>query len=423
MGTTDLAEAENWITLLELVFEALMCLDEEKEATVTLLLGERALQWWLTYKRRRPNQTVFIWAEFREAFDQKFMSQIYRDEKHQEFLSLTQGNLTVADYEAKFTDLGRYAPSYMNAEHEKCRRFEQGLRDEIRNIVTVLEFSDFTELVEAALRVEISLERQKKRLEKFKKRSAPSFQTGDNTRPAKKSNTSSSSGSSTGSQNEKRPRCPTCKRYHFGECRAGLGAGICYHCQQPGHYMKECPQLAHGGDAASQFPAGVQGTQAPQKFSAVGSTGNNRGGSSDEKSKGGGRGVPSQLQAQAFAMTQQEVVETPDIITGTAQIYGIDACVLIDPGSTHSYVATSFNMLDGVYATKLAQSMVVTSPIGSSIVVKVVYEGCDVRIDDLELAADLIPMRILEFDTILGMDWLATHHAHVIALREDGEVQ
>ncbi|KAJ0978127.1 hypothetical protein J5N97_013601 [Dioscorea zingiberensis] len=170
-GITDPAEAENWITLLELIFEALMCPDEEKVATVTLLLGESALQWWLTYKRRRPNQTVFTWAEFRTAFDRKFMPQIYRDAKHEEFPRLIQGSLSVADYEAKFTDLGRYAPDYTDNEHQKCRRFERGLRDEIRNIVTLAGLSDFTDLVEGSLRVESSMDQQKRHMEKSKKRS------------------------------------------------------------------------------------------------------------------------------------------------------------------------------------------------------------------------------------------------------------
>ncbi|KAJ0964937.1 hypothetical protein J5N97_026075 [Dioscorea zingiberensis] len=234
-GTTDPTEAKNWITRLELIFEALMCPGEEKVATITLLLAERALQWWLAYRRRRPNQTVFTWTEFRTAFDRKFMPQIYRDAKHEEFLRLFQGSLSVADYEAKFTDLGRYAPDYTDNEHRKCRRFERGLRDEIRKIVTFSGFSDFTELVEASLRVESSMDQQKRRTEKSKKRSMLDSQAGGRYRPIKKSNSSGWRLYSE-SRESKRPQCPICKRYHFESVGRAREASICYHCR-PGHYM------------------------------------------------------------------------------------------------------------------------------------------------------------------------------------------
>ena len=66
--------------------------------------------------------------------------------------------MSVAEYERKFIELARYALAIVTKEMYKCKRFEEGLRSEIRTSVTAsTEWLDFAKLVEAALRVEKSL--------------------------------------------------------------------------------------------------------------------------------------------------------------------------------------------------------------------------------------------------------------------------
>ena len=66
--------------------------------------------------------------------------------------------MSVAEYERKFTELAKYALAIVTEEADKCKRFEEGLRGEIRTSVTAsAEWVDFTKLVEAAMRVEKSL--------------------------------------------------------------------------------------------------------------------------------------------------------------------------------------------------------------------------------------------------------------------------
>ncbi|MCI66623.1 hypothetical protein A2U01_0087881, partial [Trifolium medium] len=50
-----------------------------------------------------------------------------------EFLGLSRGTMSVAEYAAKFEDLLRYCPHYNAAENEtsKCVKFESGSRPEI----------------------------------------------------------------------------------------------------------------------------------------------------------------------------------------------------------------------------------------------------------------------------------------------------
>ena len=42
-----------------------------------------------------------------------------------------------------------------------------------------------------------------------------------------------------------------------------------------------------------------------------------------------------------------------------------------------------------------------------------IYKSCLVQINNLTLPVDLISLEMREFDVILGIDWLTTHHAKI----------
>lgn len=90
----------------------------------------------------------------KEAFNEKFYMKTYREEKHNEFLHLLHGEMTVAKYGKKFTELAKYALTMVDSKKERCRRFEKGLKQEIRmSIAASVVWCKFSKLVEAALRV------------------------------------------------------------------------------------------------------------------------------------------------------------------------------------------------------------------------------------------------------------------------------
>ena len=49
-----------------------------------------------------------------------------------------------------------------------------------------------------------------------------------------------------------------------------------------------------------------------------------------------------QTQARVFAMTRQEAPAAPDVITGMYSVCNMNAQVLIDPGSTCSFISCEF---------------------------------------------------------------------------------
>ncbi|XP_070055112.1 uncharacterized protein [Nicotiana tomentosiformis] len=80
-------------------------------------------------------------------------------------------------------------------------------------------------------------------------------------------------------------------------------------------------------------------------------------------------------------------------------------------GSTYSYVSSYFNSYLVVPRDSLSASECVSTPIGDSISVDHAYRSCVVTIGSLETSIDLLLLDMVDFDIILGMDWLSPYHA------------
>ena len=74
--------------------------------------------------------------------------------------------MSVAEYEAKFTELSRFVPEFVSTEEKKARRFQQGLKPWIQNRVAILELTDYATLVQKATIVEVGSEQMQKEREK-----------------------------------------------------------------------------------------------------------------------------------------------------------------------------------------------------------------------------------------------------------------
>ena len=62
----------------------------------------------------------------------KFFPASARHAKAREFLELKQGNMTVLEYVAKFTELACFGDDYVATDMAKVRKFEDGLKLSIR---------------------------------------------------------------------------------------------------------------------------------------------------------------------------------------------------------------------------------------------------------------------------------------------------
>ena len=113
------------------------------------------------------------WEFFVQEFKEKYVTDMYRESKWKLLLNMKQRNLSMAEYEKKFSCLGKYAPEAVLPEAFQCRKFEDGLHDSIKRYlarVTSLQQVNFYRLVQAAMKVE-RLETNSK--EKSQKKPSP----------------------------------------------------------------------------------------------------------------------------------------------------------------------------------------------------------------------------------------------------------
>ena len=110
---------------------------------------------------------------------------------------------------------------------------------------------------------------------------------------------------------------------------------------------------------------------------------------------------------------REEQEKSANVVTSTLHVFSFLVYALLDPGSTLSFVtplvAIKFDLLPEI----LHEPFLVSTPIGDDIISKKVYKECPINILDRVTHADLIELSMLDFDIILGMDWLHKCYATI----------
>ncbi|XP_070017883.1 uncharacterized protein [Nicotiana sylvestris] len=90
-----------------------------------------------------------------------------------------------------------------------------------------------------------------------------------------------------------------------------------------------------------------------------------------------------------------------------------------NPVSTFSYITPFIAGNLNMRSELLPQSVKVSTPVGDSIVANHVYRGCTLLINDRPTSVDLVELVMLDFDVIMGMDWLAACYANIDCRAKD----
>ncbi|XP_058760710.1 uncharacterized protein LOC131634045 [Vicia villosa] len=102
----------------------------------THMLAEEANDRWVATKAELDaDGGAITWDVFKREFLRRYFPEDVRGRKEINFLELRQGNRTVPEYASKFVELAKYYTHYNNDEaneFSKCIKFENGLRDEIK---------------------------------------------------------------------------------------------------------------------------------------------------------------------------------------------------------------------------------------------------------------------------------------------------
>ncbi|XP_017428757.1 uncharacterized protein LOC108336819 [Vigna angularis] len=149
-GQVSPDEADRWFRDMEHIFNAKRCSYENRLAFTEYLLSGEASHWWSSMRTIvEGGNTQITWELFKERFYAEYFPDSVRFPKEIEFLQLVQGNISVFEYADRFKHLIRFHTVPMS-EVWQCRKFENGLRGEIKLLVKGLSIKEFPALVEMA---------------------------------------------------------------------------------------------------------------------------------------------------------------------------------------------------------------------------------------------------------------------------------
>ncbi|KAA8525008.1 hypothetical protein F0562_011354 [Nyssa sinensis] len=207
-GAPKVDEAETWIMSMEDIFEVMECLKDKKVTLATFRLQGEAKSWWNLVKRNYTMGVPFLaWRRFTELLYEKYFLKSIREGKKVEFIELKQGNMTVAEYEAKFIELARFAPDMTEIEREKNNEEYVKARDQRKRAFNAKKMGE-----------------------------GSSKRVGDNSNKKREI----SKGQAEKPDEDKPDKCQRCGGLHRDDqCRWNTGA--CFECGKKGHRVKDFP--------------------------------------------------------------------------------------------------------------------------------------------------------------------------------------
>ncbi|KAK4383124.1 Transposon Ty3-G Gag-Pol polyprotein [Sesamum angolense] len=317
------------------------------------------------------------------------------------FRAKIENELSVAGYELQFVRLSKYDLEEVSTDELRRDRFERGLRLEFREKIEIKPPSSGA-LLEVALRAEVtSFERSSTEAKQKKLTEAEKW-----VRPV---------------------GLLQCLLVEEGLTRSDLGEDRV----QPDHSVEDLFLLVPTvvGDTLVNI-------REPNQLCVIvvinqdilGRGRGGRGGENISTTSTAQSGQP-QPEVRVYAITKEQALTPPEVITSSFSICGSNAHVLIDPGSTCSFISHDFASHVHASIELLGHDLCVSMPAGGVMLVNTVLRSCPVVVEGVTLYADLVVINLREFDVILGMDWLSCNNALVdcqtkeVAVKVNGQMK
>ncbi|XP_043720970.1 uncharacterized protein LOC122668475 [Telopea speciosissima] len=363
-----------WVKEMEKAFDFLGCNEEQKISCVRYKLQQKAEAWWqITKPILATAHPVLTWEIFKEAFFGNYFPTSTRKKKEVQLMELIQGLKSVLEYQQKFKELFFFAPPHLNTDEAKALKFEDGLRPSLATVMITHKAQGYSEVVQLAKRIEDKQRDTYLTNLGSGKRSVP-FADREYCKILKLVYHSSASSQPQRGATESLTPKPMYANPNIKAIEAPTNVASqeakCYNCGQAGHYSRTCTNWR------PSLPRRQQGNE-PQ-----------------------GRG---------YSVSAGEAEASQTVVI---------AYTLFDTGATHSFVSSSFMKRMGITPKSLASGLALSTPIGLTIELDIVYEPCPIRIAAREMITHLIQLDMTDFDVILGMDWLAAYKPNVLCAKK-----
>ncbi|XP_070010066.1 uncharacterized protein [Nicotiana sylvestris] len=358
---------------------ALGCSSERTMEIATYKLEDMANTWYETVLLRRPAGAPPPLSEFTKLFKNHFLPDSLMQQYARDFERLVQTlDMDVSTYNTKFCKLAMYAPHLVPTEEARVQRFVDGLVSHLYTAVAPqMKTLSYFDVVDLARMIENKgrEEREANDLRK-KAKTGEAFNGGfsENRRAGNQGQQQqgSQSGTHMSSQSTYRPHYRQGNRgpSSSGHQNSGRYMPLLQSARLVlGHHLRDCPQPPRNFNQAS-----IQST------------------------------APTQITRNTLGAT---------VVTSILSVCSFDALALIDPGSTHSYVSSYFALRFNRQPELLNESFLVATPVGECLLAEYMYRACQIRVEGRDTLADLIVLDMIDFDMLMGMDWLSSCYAIV----------
>ncbi|XP_073314745.1 uncharacterized protein [Primulina huaijiensis] len=147
--STDPFVAEGWILSLELHFQHLEMRDGDRVRCANYMLRDDASLWW-EGAAHGVNLATLTCEQFKEVFYGKYFPADVRCLLTREFMSLRQGDSTVAEFIRKFDKGSYFLPFIARDVAQKLRYFMDGLRPTLHRDVMLMRRTSYDEATACA---------------------------------------------------------------------------------------------------------------------------------------------------------------------------------------------------------------------------------------------------------------------------------
>ncbi|GJZ27557.1 putative reverse transcriptase domain-containing protein [Tanacetum coccineum] len=340
---------------METIFHINNCLEKYQVKYATFTLLNSALTWWNSHKRTIGADATFSmsWREVMKPMAEVYCPRIEIQKMESELWNLTVKNNDLAAYTQRFQELTMLCTKMVPEEEDRVEKFIGG-----QNV-------------------------------------ARAYTAGNNERKV---------------YNGSLPLRNKCKFHHEGPCTLRCGkcnkvghltqgckatnsttstqkgqvvnqrVVTCYECGKQGHYRNDCPKLKD----------------------------QNRG------NKTGNKNGVGEARGKAYVLGGGDANPDSNIVTGTFLLNNHYASVLFDSGADRSFVSTSFSTLLDIIPDTLDVSYAVELAGGRISETNTVLKGCTLGLLGHPFNIDIMPVELGSFDVVIGMDWLANHHAVIV---------
>ncbi|GJR69880.1 putative reverse transcriptase domain-containing protein [Tanacetum coccineum] len=174
------------------------------------------------------------------------------------------------------------------------------------------------------------------------------------------------------------PLCNKCKLHHEGPCT--VRCGKCNKCGRQGHFRSDCPKLKD----------------------------------QNRRNKAGNKNGVGEARGKAYVLGGGEANPDSNVVNGTFLLNNHYASMIFDSGADRSFVSTNFSTLLDITPDTLDVSYAVKFADGRISKTNTILRGCTLGLLGHPFNIDLMPVELGSFDVIIGMDWLANHHAVIV---------